>query len=119
MVSLAPEPRIAQFYASVEKAWPSVSRCFEASSEQAATYKLTASGASVSRTVELRPGAAQVTQGGLITVCFKARNAKNVSIWPGVRVDPHDEQAGCAADRPGRDTTYTVIATGDTPRCSA
>jgi hypothetical protein len=154
VVSPAPAPlRITQFYASpprphrgektllcygvenaaevrldppVEKVWPSVSRCFEVSSEKAATYTLIASGAgaSVSQTVSVRPGppavkllevsisSAQVPPGGLITVCFKARNAKNVSIRPGVWVNPHDEQVGCTADHPRRDTTYTVTATG-------
>lgn len=111
VVSPAP-PRITQFYASparphrgektpVEKVWPSVRGCFEVGFEQAAIYKLSASG-------EPRPGprAAPAPPDGLITVCFKARNAKNVS------VGPHDEQAGCAADHPWRDTAYPVAASG-------
>ncbi len=149
-----PEPvRIANFYASppnpnkgektllcygvanaeqvsldppVDRVWPSLGRCVEATPTKTTTYTLTASRGSstVSQSVTVTPGARpprllevtidhpQVMRGGMVTVCFKAKEATAVTIRPGQWMLPHDLEVGCITDYPQKDTTYVVAATG-------
>lgn len=110
----------------VEKLWPAMSRCFELDPVKAGTYTVTASGAggSVTQSIRLEVGApavellevtistTEVARGGTVAICYKAKNAKNVSVRPGAWIEPHDTEVGCAGDHPQQDTTYTVTATG-------
>lgn len=110
---------------AVESVWPSISRCFEIPSK-AQTYTLTAErgGERVSQSVTVRSGAPLVkilevsinkldfVSGEQATVCYKARNAAQVTIQPGAWIGPHRPDLGCIEDRPHRTTTYTVTATG-------
>ena len=122
----------------VEEVWPALSRCFEVKPKGAAKYTLSASGpgGSVSQSLSLTPAPPAVeiievsinkldfTRGETATVCYKAKNAKNVSIRPGEWIDPHTPENGCIQDKPQRETTYVVTATGaggetDTERVTA
>jgi hypothetical protein len=110
---------------AVESVWPSISRCFEIPAK-AQTYTLTAvrSGERVSQSVTVRPGAPLVkiievsinkldfASGEQATVCYKVKNAVDVTIQPGAWIEPHRPDLGCIQDRPHHTTTYTVTATG-------
>ena len=110
----------------VEKLWPALSRCFDVPSEKTVTYTLTASGAGGSArqslAVAVAPPAAHIIEvsinkldfapGETVTVCYKAKSAKNVSIRPGTWIEPHTLENGCISDRLQQNTTYVVTATG-------
>lgn len=110
----------------VERLWPSQSRCFDIPSSKTATYTLTATrgGESVSKslTVAIGPPAVKILEvsinklnfapGDEVTVCYKVRNAKQVTLRPGTKFGPQTPQLGCISDHPKKTTTYTVTATG-------
>jgi hypothetical protein len=109
----------------VDRVWPAFSRCVEATPAKSTTYTLTAirGSASVSETVTVTPGPPrmelievsinklEVAKGEQVTVCYKARNAREVTIRPGVWV-LHRPDSGCVQDKPEADTTYLVTAVG-------
>jgi len=111
---------------AVEKVWPSISRCFDLVPAKEMTLTLTATrGAErVSQSTTIRPGAPavkiievsinriDVARGQTVTVCYKTKNAKTVTIEPGSWIEPHSPEAGCVAHHPQQTTTYTVTATG-------
>ncbi len=152
-VSKAPEPvRITNFYASpsnpfkgestklcygvenadavkldppVDRVWPALSHCIEATPARETTYTLTASRGSLnaSQSVTVTPGPPrmklievsisklEIAAGETVTVCYKARNASEVTIHPGVYMI-HRPDSGCVSDQPQADTTYVVTAAG-------
>jgi hypothetical protein len=109
----------------VDRVWPAFSRCVEATAVKSTTYTLTASrgSATVSQTVTVTPGPPrmqlievsinklEVAKGEQVMVCYKARNASEVNVRPGVWVT-HQPDSGCVQDKPQADTTYLVTAMG-------
>lgn len=109
----------------VDRVWPALSRCVEATPAKSTTYTLTASrgSATVSQSVTVTPGPTrmqlievsinklEVPKGEQVTVCYKARNASEVTVRPGVWVLHHPD-SGCVQDKPQKDTTYLVTAIG-------
>lgn len=110
----------------VEKVWPAMSHCFDVVPAKEVTYTLIAQrGAEqVSKSVTIKPGPPvvkilevsinklEVTPGEQVIVCYKVRNAVDVTIRPGKWINSHDLAFGCVFDRPQRTTTFTVNATG-------
>jgi len=110
----------------VDRVWPAFARCIEVKPSTRVTYTLTARHGSerVSQSVTVTPGARpprllevtidqrEVARGGMVTVCFKAKVATDVTIRPGQWMLPHDLEVGCVTDHPQQDTTYVVTATG-------
>jgi hypothetical protein len=110
----------------VDRVWPAFARCIDVRPSKKVTYTLTARHGteSVSQSVTVTPGArpprllevtidhTQVARGGMVTVCFKAKEATEVTIRPGQWMLPHDLEVGCVTDYPQKDTTYVVAATG-------
>jgi hypothetical protein len=109
----------------VDRVWPALTHCIEVVPAKGTTYTLTASrGASTaSQSVTVTPGPPrmklievsinklEVARGEMVTVCYKARNASEVTIRPGVYM-LHGPDSGCVADQPEADTTYVVTAVG-------
>jgi hypothetical protein len=110
----------------VDRVWPAFARCIEIKPPAKVTYTLTARHGSerVSQSVTVTPGARpprllevtidqrEVARGGMVMVCFKAKEATDVTIRPGTWMLPHDLEVGCVTDHPRQDTTYVVTATG-------
>jgi hypothetical protein len=108
---------------AVEELLPAAERCLDISPVKATTYTLTAYGADgkqATKSVDVRVGnppprvsdlsatPIQVKRGGLVQVCFKVENAKNVRVNHG----KFDSKANCLTDRPKRTTTYKITAFG-------
>jgi hypothetical protein len=110
----------------VDRVWPSFNRCIEATPAKETIYTLTASRgtARVSQSVTVTPGPKpprileatidhpEVARGGMVMVCFKAKEASDITIRPGEWMLPHDLEVGCVTHHPQEDTTYVVTATG-------
>ena len=102
-----------------------LSRCVEVSPAADTTYKLTAEGGggkTATREVQISVGAGQpkisnvtvsalaVNPGDLVSICWEAANAKEVSVAP---LKYHGPGAkGCTTDQPRKSTTYVITATG-------
>lgn len=112
---------------AVADVWPAMSRCVEVSPRESTTYTLTAgneSGQEASQSARVEVGAPgpkilsvnvnklSVPAGGLVTICYQARNATDASIIPGAFKRPPDPNRGCFSDRPKQTTTYTVKVSG-------
>jgi hypothetical protein len=109
-----------------DRVWPALGRCIDIRPGAKVTYTLTATHGTerVSQSVTVTPGARpprllevtidhpQVARGGMVTVCFKAKEATAVTIRPGTWMLPHDLEVGCVTDYPQKDTAYVVTATG-------
>ncbi len=110
----------------VDRVWPALAHCIEVSpAKGTTTYTLTASqgAAKVSQSATVTPGPPrlhiievsinklEVARGETVTVCYKARNASDVTIRPGNYL-LHRPDSGCVADYPAADTTYVVTAVG-------
>lgn len=122
----------------VDRVWPSLSRCLEVTPSKTVTYTLTAArgsqSVSQSITVQIAPPAVKILEvsinklkvapGETVTVCYKVKNASQVTLRPGEWFGPHTAELGCISDHPQTATTYIVTATGaggsvDTERVTA
>ena len=114
---------------SVDRIWPSPSRCIEISPDKDTTYKLTAEGpggktVEQSVTVEVGPPRVKIIEVSVnsltvhpresVSICYKVANASSVVVKPGRKLSLQvtTPSHGCWVDQPLQTTTYTVTASG-------